>query len=202
MRASTADLLHFRIPRRAADQCGLMQCQRRPLSLRTMVAAIGDLPSRALVADFAAGEGALLSGSHKARWSDARLVADRYSAFRHRAVTAAVSRRSRWPLRLPQSPNRATRAFCPLRAAFKKSGRLMSVLLNPLFSGAVRMSRFAITLDDKDLFSSRALAFFVTAIKYVAPGGTLVGILPSSVLTAERDRDVWGLLEMAGAEVT
>lgn len=167
-----------------------------PADLATrLVGAVENLSPRSVIADFAAGDGALLLAA-RTRWQEARLIA---TDIRPSAITELRARFPRAHVGRCDFLNRRSRDACrPLRLARQTGVNL--VLLNPPFS-CRGGSRLPIVFERESLFSSRALAFVAAAIPYLAAEGTLVAILPSSIVSAQRDRAAWDRLKLAGAEI-
>lgn len=67
------------------------------------------------------------------------------------------------------------------------------ILMNPPFSN-VDQRRWSPTGRFSSIRCSQALAFVLSAIDYLADGGELLAILPTSALTSDRDREALDLL--------
>lgn len=148
---------------------------------RRLISACGNVvPSR--VADFACGEGALLREARSVWGSSAVLGVD---------ITDEVEQ----PMR------RSVPHAEFLKADFLASDMLTPevlgcfdvILLNPPFScrGSTTLSE---TVAGKAVRCSKALAFVIRSLRYLARGGVLVAILPSSCLHSEKDSFARALL--------
>lgn len=146
----------------------------------------------AIAADFAAGDGQLLSIA-AARWSSAVLVGTDIDPSAVRGLQQRFPEGSFGRCDFLKAPSR--RSCAPLRGLGADV-----ILLNPPFScrGA---KRFSSVFEGVTMRSSLALAFLVTSLSYLADDGVLVAVLPSSATTAQRDRSVWSWLVANGIEV-
>ena len=135
-------------------------------------------PSR--IADFAAGDGALLK-SALARWPDADVTGvdiDKRAiqALSERVPKASLLHQDFFTLREESDNDRRV----------ESPGVFDVILLNPPFSCRGKTKVLA-NLSGVLVGGSRALAFVATALGYLRPDGELVAIVPSSCLTSERD---------------
>lgn len=77
------------------------------------------------------------------------------------------------------------------------------ILLNPPFSSR-GSTRHAVDVNAVTYRASKALAFTARALRFLAPGGEVVAILPASVMVSERDAELlaalegWGSVEQIG----
>lgn len=139
------------------------------------------------VADFAAGDGALLKEA-EARWPGARFVA---TDIDQSAVERLRKSNHDWDVSkcnffLPESRGRA--------AALKHLSKSADViLLNPPFSckGSQRVN---VTFQEENLACSRALAFLVLSINYLSANGEIAAILPESTFSSEKDFQAWSAI--------
>lgn len=142
-----------------------------PTSIANLLAgAVESLPGS--VADFAAGEGALLDAAFS-RWPNARLFASDINS------TAVAGLATRYPCIEVQCAD--------FLSAFPFSGTLFDlVLLNPPFSCRGN-ERLAGRVGNMDVQCSRAMAFVCRALDYLSERGELLCILPASCLSSEKD---------------
>ena len=157
-----------------------------PEGLASLLVSVSTLNRVEKIADFAAGNGALLKAA-LARWPDAKVAGmdvDPYAiAELARAIPAAELEQndffavSEQTQSVPASPDRL----------------FDLVLLNPPFS-CRGSAAFTVTLGGQTFKASRALAFVARALPFLNASGELIAILPSSCLTSERDRSLRGAL--------
>lgn len=163
-----------------------------PSELAQFLAAASSLASPGSIADFAAGDGALLRAAAE-RWPEARLFGSDIDE------TAVLSVRS-------------TIAGCEVKVhdllADGNDSALDAqtfdlILLNPPFSCRGN-TRFQASIAGQIYSASKALAFVARALKYLSIDGELIAILPASVLVSERDAELisairaWGSVEQIG----
>ncbi|WP_339346454.1 N-6 DNA methylase [uncultured Sphingomonas sp.] len=144
------------------------------------------------VADFAAGDGALLRAA-AARWPEVKLFGSDIDEEAIASIQALL-------------PGCDTMLVDFLADA---SDRLLTdrlfdlILLNPPFSGRGN-KRYSAEIEGIHYKASKALAFVARALAHLAPGGEIIAILPASVLTSERDAALrtamraWGHVEQIG----
>lgn len=144
------------------------------------------------IADFAAGDGALLRAA-AARWPNASLFGSDIDV---QAVQTIK-------LLLPRCIS-AHHDFLAGSGDGALTGRLFDlVLLNPPFSSRGN-TRHTVDVDGITYRGSKALAFAARALRFLAPGGEIVAILPASVMVSERDAGLraaleeWGSVEQIG----
>ena len=144
-----------------------------------------------VVCDFAAGGGELLLAA-AGLWPGASIVATDIDP---RAVRKLRATASRWRTGVCDFLNIRSRQGSPLLR--RLIGRTHLVLLNPPFScrGGRRLSATCAGVTSK---CSVGLAFVVTAIDYLVPGGELIAVLPEGSLTSERDASTWAVLRSIG----
>ena len=133
-----------------------------------------------LIADFAAGEGALLKAA-SVRWPAARLVATDLDASALRGLIRGL-------------PNVSVGRCDFMNGSSRKRSRLLSEIrgtvclafINPPFScrGA---TKHQVTTSDLAIWCSLPMAFVINSVQYLHTGGHVIAILPSSCLTSERD---------------
>lgn len=144
-----------------------------------------------VVCDFAAGGGELLLAATDV-WPNADVVATDIDP---RAVRTLRATKTTWRTGVCDFLNARSRQGSPLLR--KLIGRAQLVLLNPPFScrGGRRLAATCSGFTSK---CSLGLAFVVTAIDYLVPGGELIAVLPAGSLTSERDATTWALLRRIG----
>lgn len=150
-----------------------------PESLASLLVSVSTLDRPEKIADFAAGDGALLKAA-LARWPDAKVVGMDVDpsaiAELAKAIPAAELEQNDFFAVSDQAqsvPSSADRLFD-------------LVLLNPPFS-CRGTATFAATLGGEMFKASKALAFVARALPFLNADGELIAILPSSCLTSERD---------------
>jgi len=131
-----------------------------------------------LVADFTAGEGALLAAARD-RWPEARLAAVDVDG-------AAVEGLKE---RFPDADCREADFLLAAAELAPLVGAVDLVLLNPPFS-CRGSTRHPAVVSGAALTCSRAMAFVARSLTYLAPGGELLCILPSSCLMSDKDAAV------------
>jgi tRNA1(Val) A37 N6-methylase TrmN6 len=139
------------------------------------------------VADFAAGNGALLKAIRD-RWPDAKLVAT--------DIDGRAIRKLRKDFRkinaqhcdfLDSSARDASASLRALR------GKVSLVFINPPFS-CRGGRRELVELGGVHVSCSLAMSFVITSLRYLHANGQLVAILPASCLTSEKDASAIELL--------
>lgn len=134
-----------------------------------------------LTADFAVGEGSLLQAVSE-RWRSTELIA---TDINHSVIRGLRHRCPGIDAGVCNFLSGGSRAASPtLRRVL---GRVSLAIINPPFScrgGA----RWEVSLEDKALGCSTAMAFLINSIPYLAPDGKVVALLPTSCLTSEKDR--------------
>ena len=163
-----------------------------PPELAQFLASASSLASPASIADFAAGDGALLRAAAE-RWPDARLFGSDIDETAVLSVGTGISRCDAKVHDLLADGNDSALG----NQAFNL------ILLNPPFSCRGN-TRFQAAVAGKIYSASKALAFVARALKYLAIDGELIAILPASVLMSERDAELiaairaWGSVEQIG----
>jgi hypothetical protein len=148
---------------------------------RQIFHALDDLdPTR--IADFACGDGALLSAALE-RWPN--------------SVPFAVDiedLRSNITKRIPNVEFHCADFFSEAMPGPDTIGLFDLIALNPPFT--CRGSRTnKVTLDGNQLSCSRAFAFAISSLRYLSNSGVLVAILPMSCLSSLKDREARELLD-------
>jgi hypothetical protein len=140
---------------------------------------------RPVVADFAAGHGALLRAAREVH-SDIRLAAADLSAGNVRVLQSEGD----WEVSRCDFLRPASRARSRVAATGR---RYDGVIINPPFSYRGQGGVLLGDLPGQPRVSPAA-AFVLFATDYVAADGALVAILPAGTMKSERDAWVWGLL--------
>lgn len=143
------------------------------------------------IADFAAGNGALLKAGQN-RWPNSKIIATDISA---KAIKLLQQQQPKWQSEKCDFLTDSYRLCSRTLNCFK--GKISLVLLNPPFSckGA---SRFPVKLNNIELYCSLALAFVVNSIPYLVKGGQILAILPAGSLQSEKDNLAWRYLKNLG----
>lgn len=137
------------------------------------------------VADFACGSGNLLEAAAQ-RWPDATLYANDIDA------TAAVSTALKLGISTFGDSDFLAHDFHSF-AGIRATDQFDLILLNPPFTNP--LGPFPRARGKRaDLTCSRAIAFVLTAVEYLAPTGQLLAILPSSTIHTKTDREAWRVL--------
>jgi len=163
-----------------------------PQIARALVRASGKLEP-AIVADFAAGDGGLLTVA-RATWPKCTVIA---TDIDRTQVSELRARERGWRVgRCDLFNSKSQRSCLALRGT---AGKVALILLNPPFSCRGGSYRKA-ALSNDFLKCSVALAFVVESLKYLAPTGRLVAIMPASTLHSDKDRAPWAKIQI-GYEV-
>ena len=149
-----------------------------PPELAEFLVATSSLSAPDSIADFAAGDGALLRAA-AARWPKAQLFG---SDIDESAIAGLGGGNLACGAELydflAEGSNRAL------------DGRTFDlILLNPPFSGRGSLRHTALVAG-VSLQGSKALVFVARALGFLKASGEIVSILPASVLTSERDADL------------
>ena len=144
-----------------------------------------------VVADFAAGDGALLRAAVQRQPSLEVVGLD----IRRKTVHKLQALNSSWQIGSCDFLNPRSRASSPVLR--RNRGRVSTALLNPPFScrGARREQ---VSLGDKRLTCSIAMAFILTAVDYLTPDGQIIAVAPRGVEKSERDEAAWEFLHSMG----
>ncbi len=146
------------------------------------------LTSPASIVDFAAGDGALLRKA-TASWPKASIYAtdvdfNAIRSIRREFPDWAVSR---CDFLSPMSRSRAT--------VFSRLAQPADlILLNPPFSyrGA---QTFPVSVWDESFLCSKAMAFVLQSLHYLAHNGQLIAVLPESSLFSDKDAHAWDAIK-------
>jgi len=146
------------------------------------------LPSPLHVADFAAGDGALLAHAKK-KWPNLTVYATDIDV---NAVKRLRSKNKVWHISKCDFLSPASRN----RSSLVRSlvGKVDLVLLNPPFSckGAAKVS---VHVASVPVCCSRAMAFVLASLEYLNSSGEIVAILPVSCFSSQKDVFAWNILE-------
>ena len=139
------------------------------------------------IADFAAGDGALLAAAAD-RWPSSRIIA--IDVDRENVVW--LKRNRRWRVGRCNFLSDRSRSRCQVLAGIE--GKVSLVLLNPPFScrGATRVP---VEFDGESLTCSKALAFVLASMGYLTTGGELIAVLPAGSIMSEKDRHSWEMIK-------
>lgn len=156
-----------------------------PPGLAALLIGAAKTRKATLVADFAAGDGALLRAA-EGRWSAAQLFGSDIDPDALEAVGALAS-----------APRTALHDFLgddvPPQALSDIRGRCDVVLLNPPFT--CRGNRqYPVTLRGRSFRGSKALAFVARSLEFLARSGEALAIVPASCLTSARDAELLSAL--------
>ena len=144
-----------------------------------------------VVADFAAGDGALLRAA--VQWQPSvEVVGLDISRTTVRKLQAIDSS---WQIGSCNFLNPRSRASSPVLR--RNRGRVSTALLNPPFS-CRGGRRVRVSLGDKHLTCSIAMGFILTAVHYLSSDGQIIAVAPRGVEKAERDEAAWEFLHSMG----
>jgi hypothetical protein len=143
-----------------------------------------------LIADFAAGTGELLKVA-ALKWPRAKLVAldidkDTVRKLRRGQPSWIVSEGDF----LGMHRRKRTSALA------LKQGPIDLILMNPPFSSR-GSSRCEVMVGTGSIWCSRAVAFVMSALYYLAPSGELIAIIPAGSLRSQKDHIAWETIRTA-----
>lgn len=141
-----------------------------------LVGSLGLRPK--LIADFAAGEGALLKAA-RARWPASILLGTDLNA----SAVEKIKKLKRLKAQRCDFLSERSRERCILLERNAQAVDL--VVLNPPFS--CRGARHKVDVDGDTFSCSKAMAFVINSTRYLRSSGVIAAILPSSCMTSERD---------------
>ena len=144
-----------------------------------------------VVADFAAGDGALLRAAVQRQPSLEVVGLD----IRRTTVRKLQAANLSWQIGSCDFLNPRSRASSPVLR--RNRGRVSTALLNPPFS-CRGGRREQVSLGDKRLTCSIAMAFILTAVDYLTPDGQIIAVAPRGVEKSERDEVAWEFLHSMG----
>lgn len=144
-----------------------------------------------VVADFAAGDGALLRAAVQ-RQPNLEVVGLDINRTTVRKLQAL---NSSWQVGACDFLNPRSRASSPVLR--RNRGRVSTALLNPPFS-CRGGRREQVSLGGKRLTCSIAMAFILTAVDYLSPNGQIIAVAPRGVEKSERDETAWEWLRSMG----
>lgn len=152
-------------------------------------AMVGALPNTFIpktVADFAAGEGILLTSALE-KWPDLRVVANDYSNITARKLSR----------RYPSWGVSSSDFLCDASSARSKysleRGKIDLILINPPFSEKGR-KRLHFKSSSFEFISGTAVMFLFRSLEYLSRSGYLIAVLPNSCFTSQRDEKAWVLI--------
>ena len=153
---------------------------------RELVAALPESPAGRIIADLAAGRGALLDAA-ELRFGDA------FTYVATDADTATVSwlrrHRTHWKVGRLDVLDSVSRRNSPVYA----SAHFGAAVLNPPFS-CRGQRRHGATLNGRNITASRAVALTIQTLDRMVDGGVVTALLPSNALRAEKDEEAWELV--------
>ncbi|MDR6897618.1 putative RNA methylase [Bosea sp. BE109] len=157
-----------------------------PPNLAELLTSACSLHSPTEIADFAAGDGALLKAA-ALRWPAAKLFgSDIDESAVYRLQSSIPGCRA------------ALHDFFDRESDGPLSGQKFDlVLLNPPFSCRGNQRHEAI-IGSRTYKVSKALAFVAKALRYLKSGGEIIAIVPASVMTSERDADALRAIAVDG----
>lgn len=163
-----------------------------PSIARELLRHIEQLPAGS-IADFAVGGGELLIQATR-RWPKREVIACDIS---QKAISAICGRWESWNVgRCDFLSPRSRAASGVLRAA---KGGVALCLANPPFSYRGSKRWRVDTADGTTVLCSPAVAFLLTAVEYLRPGGRLLAIVPANSIRSQKDEAAMGLLSRTGA---
>ena len=138
------------------------------------------------VADFAAGEGALLAKAFE-KWPKITVVANDISSTAARNLS-----------KLHPSWSVSCSDFFSTRSSmrakyFSQLGKFDLVVINPPFSERGK-KRLHSGFGEYDFMSGVAVAFLYRSLAYLSHSGCLIAVLPNSCLTSQRDEKAWSAI--------
>jgi hypothetical protein len=136
------------------------------------------------VADFACGDGALLIQAEM-RWNNSRIIANDIDV----NLTKRLRRQyTSWEISaidfLRESSLRRS------KLSTLERGGVDCVLINPPFSERSK-SRITSVFFDRRIVSGPTMNFLLRALRFLAPRGYMVAVLPDSCFISQRDRIAW-----------
>lgn len=158
-----------------------------PPDLAAFLIAEATVASPRHIADFAAGDGALLRAAAK-RWPNANLFGSDIDPQSLLSINSLLT-----------NCITARHDFLSDDGDGPLDGQSFDlILLNPPFSCRGN-ARHWVEVDGERRSGSKALAFAARALRFLAPDGEVIAILPASVLVSERDADLLKALESWGS---
>ncbi|WP_339731024.1 methyltransferase [uncultured Gimesia sp.] len=145
------------------------------------------LDSPKSVADFAAGDGILLSHATR-RWNNIQVYA---TDIDEKAVRKLKRKNSGWTISKCDFLSLRSRIQSHVVKAIAQ--RIDLIALNPPYS--CRGGRkYEVVVDGNTIACSKALAFVLISSNYLSSDGQIVAILPQSSFASEKDKQAWELL--------
>lgn len=137
-----------------------------------------------LIADFTAGDGALLRLAAE-RWPDCEIIANDLDC------KATLRLRRRYPnWRVSTCDFLNDDSLSRSRSLNKARGNCSLVLLNPPFSYRGWQS-WSVRFGGEDVSCSRSMAFILRGIEMLVRGGQLAAVIPAGSLTSQKDEQAW-----------
>lgn len=150
---------------------------------KTMVKAVPSNFYPINIADFAAGEGSLLSAAKK-KWPKAKIVANDLCRKNSKALQLTFPNASISTADFLNSGSRKKAKFYPF------INQLDLILINPPFSQrGLPLSK--VRIGEQNYTVGLAFDFLFSALQYLSPEGYLVAILPNGCLCSQRDAKAW-----------
>lgn len=141
-----------------------------------------------MIADFAAGDGALLEAAEH-RWPKASILAADYC---DSTIRRLRRRRHHWLCTRVDFLDANSRRLSRVIRPHARSVDL--ILLNPPFS-----CRGGTTVEAGTPYGpipcGRAMGFVLTALQYLSPAGEIIALLPANVLHSQKDKQALALLQ-------
>lgn len=150
-----------------------------------LIRAVSDDLMPEVIADFAAGEGSLLTAARRI-WPKAKILAN--------DISSSTARRLRrvypdWTVSCSNFLQQHSNSQAKI-AAYR--GKVDLILLNPPFSERGRAP--TVWPLKERVTSGLAAAFTFLALGYLKPDGVLLAILPDGCLSSVRDRKAWDII--------
>jgi hypothetical protein len=167
----------------------MLDAHYTPLEIaRQMIAGLPSQFLPSLVADFACGDGVLLSEASK-RWPNSHIIAN--------DIDVSLTRRLRrthgeWSVSAVDFLSDASLRRSKL---FPLEQKVDCVLINPPFSEKGK-ARVVSQFFGAQVTSGSTMTFLLRALRFLAPRGFMVAILPNSCFISERDRDAWDRIKV------
>jgi predicted RNA methylase len=142
---------------------------------------------RESVADFAVGDGSLLTAA-KERWPVVSVIA---TDIDFRKIRSLKKNNPEWVTGVCDFLNARSRRNC--KALFDIADGISLILLNPPFSNRGGKS-YEVIIDGALVCCSAGMAFLICALPLLSKEGEVISILPMGCITGERDVCAWNLL--------
>lgn len=139
------------------------------------------------IADFSAGDGELLRAAAE-KWPEAKFIATDIDPA---CVSKLKRKHANWRVGRCDFLSEKSRASSKILRDTVGSASL--VLLNPPFSCRGNKAEF-VEFEENAFRCSTSMAFVLNSLKYLAPKGRLVAVLPLSSLSSQKDAPAWNFL--------